>query len=37
MQSKDMAPRFGKKGKVNADEVRWILSLCFVASSLFVA
>lgn len=22
MQSKDMAPRFGKKGKVNADEVR---------------
>lgn len=22
MQSKDMAPRFGKKGKVNSDEVQ---------------
>lgn len=27
MQSKDMAPRFGKKGKVNADEVQQFASL----------
>lgn len=40
MQSKDMAPRFGKKGKVNADEVRMVESrrrkwIYFVPSRLF--
>lgn len=33
MQSKDMAPRFSKKGKLNADEVR---SLIVMGKDLFL-
>lgn len=35
IQSKDMAPRFGKKGKVNADEVQQFASLPKIWSLIY--
>lgn len=40
MQSKDMAPRFGKKGKLNADEVKslqyWLKNWCVFEFNLLL-